>query len=230
MSRRPTPKKAGSAEDLSADVVESTAEVAQVSVPTAQPEVEQVRVQKTIPDEDQIQLINVTLAVNTCMVPAGDGAGTIRVKPFQATPLMPKSWASKIIGAGGRTDRGFENGSKGRFVGYHWRQWVPLAPKGAREEVVYKAPDLASTYQANRNREDGAVSPDGAPIIHSEVQALNFLRHAPDRQTIQAFIDSIDGRPVVRLFAQDMINLRDEQHNERTQIQVVQRKRHVAPR
>lgn len=225
MARRPTPKK-----PASTGAVESTAEVQPVQMPPVKPEVEAVRTKQTIPDEEKVQLINVTLAVNTCTVPAGTGMAAIRVKPFQATPPMPKSWAEKVVGEGGRTDRGFENGAKGRFVGYHWRQWRLLAENGTPDKISWKEPANNKTYEVNTKRESGAVSPDGAPLIHSEHQALLFLRVAPDKETIRAFIDKIDGRPVVRLIAQDIMTLRDKEENERTQIQVVKRTRRIAPR
>ena len=135
---------------------------------------------------------------------------------------MAKSWASKIIGMGGK----YDPGAPREMPYYHWRQWAPLAPNGAPQLIDYREPSTGKTYKANKNRDESARRPDGRPMLLSEVQSMNFLRVCPNAEDIQLFIEQVDSRSTVRLFAQDIVALRRQQEEERTQIPIAKRRRH----
>jgi len=63
-------------------------------------------------------------------------------------------------------------------------------------------------------------------MLLSEVQSMNFLRVCPNAEDIQLFIEQVDSRSTVRLFAQDIVALRRQQEEERTQIPIAKRRRH----
>ena len=119
-TRKAPPKKgadgtatdAGGATTEVGGAVESSALISEVPIRPLEPEVEQVLTSKVIPDEDKIQLINCTLQRNTCMIPAGTKASSITVPPFGVTPPIPISWASRLVGDGGKTDRGYVKGKR----------------------------------------------------------------------------------------------------------------------
>lgn len=227
--KSPPPKKSKTTVDANPDVTHNEEGVGPVKLPTVPRETEQVVVVAPISDEEKIRLINMTLAPNTFMLPQGGGTQTIRVKPFEASPLMPISWAKKIVGKGGTADPMFS--VKGaRLAGWHWRNWAVLRDAGERDEVSFKEPTTGQTYNLNQAREKGALNPVGKPLLHTEVQAILWLRNCPNNDMIAAFIhhdSGADTRPVVRMFAQDIMALRTQQENERTQIDVVQRRRRV---
>jgi|2_EtaG_2_1085320.scaffolds.fasta_scaffold00152_18 hypothetical protein len=232
MPRKAPPKKPSASEETEAQetVAYDEAGVTPVAVPTGKPDVEVVRVKKPISVEDQIQLINFTLADNTYQQPHGPGYATVRVKPFQATPPMAKSWASRVVGPPGPARGRDATELPGFYVGHRHRQWAPLVPAKRAELIDYKEPTTEKTYPANKWREKGAVSPDGAPILHTEVQAMNFLRFCPTADAITTFIEDIDPRTNVRLFAMDILALRDKQEKQRTEMDQVTRKKIIRRR
>lgn len=228
--KSPPPKKGKKAAAAAGEVSFDAEGVGPTVLPNIPRETEQVVVVTPISDEDKVQLINTTLATGSFMLPQGSGYATVRVKPWEASPPMPITWALKVMGKGGKTDPKFA-ASGARFAGYHWRNWAPLVPAGEPNMLKFTEPTTGQSYQANKSREAGAISPDGKPLLHTEVQALNWIRSAPNNDMIAAFIhttEGVDARPTVRMFAQDIMALRTSQDEERTEIQVVQRKRRVS--